>query len=349
MASQLILASKNGDIETVRNLLDHGADPNSTDTIINTNTHTMSLSMILKKTTPLIEASKNGHIDIVTLLLERHADPNQSANLSESPPIIASQNGHEDIVKLLLDNGADPNITDTDKIPLICIASSKGQLDVVKILLETKDVYVDSRTTHIISKTPLMYAIESSQKNVVEYLLEKGASLTYRTYYNDIPLTLAAKQNDVDIFNMIYKSSIPAGVDPKHENMFKHNVLTIATSYNNADIIEYLFLNSIFDIGDLNNTSEDIKNTKESILNIYLENNKHLTKDNIRAINKSYEFLDNIVHTILVSRNKNLPEDLVRYTTSFNKTKKGGNEKKGGKTKRSQKRGSKKRGTKHKK
>ena len=345
MAENLITACKKGDIEAVSNILDRGVDPNSTAIANNTDRDTMSLSMLLKKTTPLIEASKNGHIDIVKLLLERHANPNQSATLSESPPIIASQNGYPEIVKLLLDNGADPNITDTDKVPLISIASYHGQLNIVKILLETKGVDVDSGKTVGIFKTPLMYAIESSQKDVVEYLLERGASLIHRTFFNDNPLTLAAKQNDIDIFNMIYKSSIHDGVDPKHKNTIGLNVLAISTFYMNADIIEYLFLNKIFDIGDLNNTSEDIENAKTSIIKLS-EGIKHLTNDYIPQRNERFKHLDNIVHTILVSRNKNLPEELARYATSYIKEKKEGNEKKGGKTKRSKKRGSKKRGSK---
>jgi ankyrin repeat protein len=331
MAEDLILASKNGDIEVVQQQLDAGVDPNST-AILN-NAHIFSMSMLLDKTTPLIEASKSGHIEIVRLLLDKGANPNQTTSFRDSPPIIiASRNGYPEIVKLLLERRADPELTDINNIPLICIASSRGQLDIVKILLETKGVDVDSGKTTGIYKTPLMYAIESRHKNVVEYLLEHGASLTPKTIYNDIPLTLAADKNDVDIFNIVYLASKSAGVDPKHENKLGLNVLAIASMHMNADIIEYLFLNNIFDIGDL-------KLTKEKILKI----------THIGARNKIYDFLDNIVHTILVSRNKNLPEDLVRYTTSFHKTGKRGGTKRFKGTKGTNKRRTKKHGTRHKK
>jgi ankyrin repeat protein len=340
MASKLISASKNGDIEAVQQQLDAGVDPNSVGAI--ENLHIFSMTSILDKTTPIIEASKNGHIEIVRLLLEKGAEPDKTTSFTDNPPIIvACRNGYPEIVKLLLERGADPESTDTNNIPLICIASSRGQLDIVKILLETKGVDVDSGKTTGIYKTPLMYAIESRHKNVVEYLLEHGASLTHKTIYNDIPLTLAADKNDVDIFNIVYLASKSAGVNPKHENKLGLNVLSIATIYMNADIIEYLFLNNIFDIGDLKNSSQDIIETKRQLI--------EFTMSDWRKRNELKKFLDNIVHTILVTRNKNLPEDLVRYTTSFHKTSKRGGTKRFKGTKGTNKRRTKKHGTRHKK
>jgi ankyrin repeat protein len=102
MAEDLILASKNGDIEAVQKYLNDGVDPNST-AILN-NAHIFSMSMLLDKTTPLIEASKSGHIEIVRLLLDKGANPNQTTSFRDSPPIIiASRNGYPEIVKLLLE------------------------------------------------------------------------------------------------------------------------------------------------------------------------------------------------------------------------------------------------------
>lgn len=304
MAKQLILASSKGDFINVQRLLGEGVSPDSADTLDDERAYVFSVVHILDKTTPLIEASKNGHIDIVQLLLEKGAKPNETGSFLNNPPIIfACRNGHTEIVKLLLDRGADPESTDTNNIPLICIASHHGHLDVVKMLIEMKGVHIDSIGT---GKTPLMYAIENGHKNVVKYLLEHGASLTRKTMYNDIPLTLAANHNDVDIFNMVYLAGKSAGVNPKHENHLGLDVLTIAVMYMNADIIEYLFLHHIFSI-------EDIENTKGKIV--------QFTQRDMKSRNERYELLDNIAHTIFVTREKRMPEDLVRHTTTFHKTK----------------------------
>jgi len=293
MASKLILASKNGNIEDVQQQLDAGVDPNSVGEI--DNPYIFSMTQILDKTTPLIEASKNGHTEIVRLLLDKGAEPNKTTSFIDNPPIIvACRNGHEDIVKLLLERGADPESTDTSDIPLICTASSRGHLDVVKMLLETYKVNIESGYNTGIYMTPLMYAIENSHKDVVEYLLKMGASLTHKTIYNDIPLTLAANKNNADIFNMVYLASKSAGVDLKHANYLGLNVLSIASMYMNGDIIEYLFLHNIFDIGDLKNSSQDIIETKEKLI--------RFTMSDLRKRKEIYETLDNIVHTILVTR-----------------------------------------------
>lgn len=124
--------------------------------------------------------------------------------------------------------------------------------------------------------------------------------------YDDIPLTLAANHNDVDIFNMVYLAGKSAGVNPKHENKLGLDVLTIAVMYMNADIIEYLFLHHIFSI-------EDIEITKGKIVTF--------TQRDMKARNERYELLDNIAQTIFVLRDKKMPEDLVRHTTTFHKTK----------------------------
>ena len=304
MAKQLILASSKGDIENVQRLLNEGISPDSADTLDDERAHVFSVVHILNKTTPLLEAAKNGHIEIVRLLLERGAKPNETGSFSNNPPIIfACRNGYTEIVQLLLEKGADPESTDTNNIPLICIASHHGHLDVVKMLIEMKGVLVDSIGT---GKTPLMYAIENGHKNVVKYLLDHEASLTRKTMYNDIPLTLAADHNNVDIFNMVYLAGKSAGVDPKHENHLGLDVLTIATLYMNADIIEYLFLHNVFDL-------KDIERTKEKLV--------RFTQSDMKARNERYELLDNIAHTIFVTREKRMPEDLVRHTTTFHKTK----------------------------
>ena len=91
----LVRAAEEGDIQYIRNLLDHGADINTRDK---------------KGYTALIIATQYKYIVIIRLLLDRGADPNISSVYGDTSLIYASFGGRTDIVRLLLRYGADPNI-----------------------------------------------------------------------------------------------------------------------------------------------------------------------------------------------------------------------------------------------
>jgi ankyrin repeat protein len=110
----LLLASRQGYVETAAALLDAGADVNQ-----------ISAG---DKTSPLMIAAINGHFDLARLLLDRGADPTQASE-NGATPLYAAVNcewapkalypqpraymnqkvTYLDLMKTLLDKGADPN------------------------------------------------------------------------------------------------------------------------------------------------------------------------------------------------------------------------------------------------
>ncbi|XP_054471909.1 BRCA1-associated RING domain protein 1 isoform X2 [Anoplopoma fimbria] len=91
----LHLAAIKGDVETVKNLLDQGADPNLKDNA---------------GWTPLHEACNLGHLEVVEVLVSRGALLNTPGYENDSPLHDAVRNEHPAIVKLLLQFGASQNI-----------------------------------------------------------------------------------------------------------------------------------------------------------------------------------------------------------------------------------------------
>ena len=101
----LMLAVKNGHLETVKFL------------------HEIGANIILpgpNEQTPLHYAAIYGHLDIVKFLIENGADANPAFFFSPltgpgfacgTPLFMASTNGHIDIVKYLHQNGADLDVT----------------------------------------------------------------------------------------------------------------------------------------------------------------------------------------------------------------------------------------------
>jgi len=92
LGKQLVDASQDGDIKTVRRLLKKGVDVNYEDT---------------DKTTALMMASSRGHLDCLRLLLDHNADVNVQDEEGWTALIFATFWNQVDCVKLLLEYGAD--------------------------------------------------------------------------------------------------------------------------------------------------------------------------------------------------------------------------------------------------
>lgn len=92
--SPLHIACVKGHNNTVRHLLDKGADINACDN---------------DGKSPLYLTSEYGHVNVIEILLGGCADVNLCDNDGASPLFIASHQGHDVIVNLLLNHGANVN------------------------------------------------------------------------------------------------------------------------------------------------------------------------------------------------------------------------------------------------
>ncbi|KAG6971514.1 hypothetical protein JG688_00004419, partial [Phytophthora aleatoria] len=88
----LVAAAGDGDVDTVKNLIDTGSDVNSVDA------HSL---------TPLLSASRHGHTQMVQFLVGKGAYINKSDQEGDTPLIIAAIEGHVEIVQFLLEIGDD--------------------------------------------------------------------------------------------------------------------------------------------------------------------------------------------------------------------------------------------------
>ena len=111
-------AINNGDMPSALLLLDRGANPNHSNTI-------MAL---------LHYAVQRRRPDMVKLLLDRGADPNIRDEHQATPLIFAARGGQPDLVALLLARRADRSATDDRGKSALTYAREQGHTDIVRLL-----------------------------------------------------------------------------------------------------------------------------------------------------------------------------------------------------------------------
>ena len=160
----LYAASGQGLVDTVRWLLDHGADPNAR-------------GDPSWPRAPIFYAVFAMQFEVVQTLLEHNADINLQSTDGETPLYwVFSKSGSRekftDMVRLLLKHGADPNIGNNDHTTPLHQASSLGSIKAAGLLLSHgAKVDVKDKT----GRTPLQVAASKVRDELTKLLVEHGA------------------------------------------------------------------------------------------------------------------------------------------------------------------------------
>lgn len=116
----LILAAFNGHTETVKYLLDQGAEIEARDS---------------EGKTALIHACTGPFLETVKLLLDSGAEINaRDSTEAYTPLMMAAGTGQEDVLQYLLSQGADKDLRDDDDERAIDHAKARGNFNLVSIL-----------------------------------------------------------------------------------------------------------------------------------------------------------------------------------------------------------------------
>jgi ankyrin repeat protein len=200
-ATPLIWAA--GDLEKVKLLVAHGADIKARSKEGRSAIH--------------VAARQVGTIEVVRFLLDKGADPNDKDNFQGTPLLMAAEAGDLSTVKLLVDRGADvhhrahpaygaPRFSklepgfvkakpagDFGGMSALMAGVIGGSKEVVQFLLAKG---AKPNQTFIGNSSPLIAAVQSSDPEMVRILLEAGADAKVREYREATPLILAASSDD---------------------------------------------------------------------------------------------------------------------------------------------------------
>ncbi|KAL2014073.1 hypothetical protein VTN00DRAFT_1598 [Thermoascus crustaceus] len=167
----IVIAAKEGHLEIVRLLLDHGAD-------IEAKTFWMGKA---EGGNALQAAARNGYIDIMELLLQRGADPEVYDESDGEAPLLLA--GDARTVQLLLKHGANANVQDmeTGRTALHnCVRydwSAETETSAAVADIETMRTLLDHGTEinvrDVEGRTILHLAVESNLVEGVQFLCEQ--------------------------------------------------------------------------------------------------------------------------------------------------------------------------------
>jgi len=160
------------------------------------------------KGNPLVVAAVNGYTECVSALLDHGVDIN--AKLDKCTALWhAAFKGHVRVVNLLLDHGADPNENPEEYDLLLVAVINSGFLtlqetvDLVKILVD-RGARVDEQVTDKKYRSnALSRAAGTGPKDLVEYLLEKGAPVDLGAEITETALWVACYATNDEIVDLL--------------------------------------------------------------------------------------------------------------------------------------------------
>uniref|UniRef100_A0A8C8GQ39 KAP NTPase domain-containing protein n=1 Tax=Oncorhynchus tshawytscha TaxID=74940 RepID=A0A8C8GQ39_ONCTS len=176
----LISAAKEGHVEVVKELLANNASLEHRDMVGDA----------------LMWASYKGRVEVAQLLLEKGASPNITGQYSVFPVIWAAGRGHAEIVHLLIKHGAKVNCSDKYGTTPLIWAARKGHFDsVMHLLVNGADVDQEGAN----SMTALIVAVRGGFNEVVKELLKRNPNVNMTDKDGNTALMIAAKEGYTEI------------------------------------------------------------------------------------------------------------------------------------------------------
>ena len=185
-------AAQNGDMETLRVLLDRGGKRSLRESGWNS---------------PLIGGINGGQKKAVKFLIEQGADPNAKDGAEQTALTLAVQKNWADVVETLLDKGAHLNQKPMQNMPgPLMTAAQMGYPEIVELLLERGEKPDTKDSFH---RTALSYAAGNGNVKSVTLLIAKGADVNADDGQSSV-LAYAAKGGNP----MVVKLLLEKGADP---------------------------------------------------------------------------------------------------------------------------------------
>ena len=187
---QMIVAAEQGDIETVRLLLDQGASVHARDQA---------------GRTALIAAAYRNDLAIADVLIQAGSDVNVQDNTQQSAYLISTSDGYLELLKRTLQAGANVHSKDSYNGTGLIRAADRGHVEIIQELLKT-DIVIDH--VNNLGWTALLEAIilgdgGPRHTEVVRLLVEAGADVNLADGNGVTPLAHARQRGHTQMIEIL--------------------------------------------------------------------------------------------------------------------------------------------------
>ncbi|HKB10793.1 MAG TPA: ankyrin repeat domain-containing protein, partial [Vicinamibacterales bacterium] len=241
-----------GSIDTMKLLLDAGADVNAANRRRSTPLHwslhdeakvrlllsrgaAINAKQVEGRTSLYIAASMGQGASLVKLLLENGANPALATANGMTPLMAASVRGDVEAMTLLVDKNADVNTRNGAGETALMFAATNGSRAAVKFLI---DHGADAKATSKRSETALGNASTSGVEETVRMLLDQHADVNSRNIRGYSPLMLAASSDTVPAGAV--KLLLAAGADKTYVGDYDETAIDFATKRGDTEVARLL-------------------------------------------------------------------------------------------------------------
>ena len=194
ITTPLIIAARNGSLDSVKVLLRYKADIEARGTV-------NVQKQVIAGCTPLWTAAAAGHLDVVEMLIVSNAEVDGRTFTNSTPLRAAAYVGHFDIVRCLVEHGADVNVFNKSGHTPLMIACYNGHKDVVSYLIE-RGAKLDTQDKE--GNTALHEAVNENHFEIAKELLDLGV-LQLSNTQGLTPLLLVSNRCQVEMVEYLVK------------------------------------------------------------------------------------------------------------------------------------------------
>ncbi|XP_067653728.1 uncharacterized protein [Haliotis asinina] len=185
----------------------------------------------------LYDASEDGDLERVKRILAAvHVNINyRGGEYGWTPVMAAAYNEHRDVVGFLVGRGADVSLVSRFGNNVLQLACYGGDLDTVKLILSLKVLDINTRGQY--SRTPVMAAAWKGQRDVVEFLVGRGADVSLVDKGGDNALHLSCMGGDLDTVTFVVSLGV---LDINARDNFGRTAADIARNYRHQRVLDLL-------------------------------------------------------------------------------------------------------------